>query len=395
MCAPEFPLPCLPLYRFCPCSVFIRVYPWPFGSPSVPYNIRMPTLSESILTAGRAASFDLVGISGVGEYRELEFFPSWIADGRAGEMNYLSTRNDAGELKRSRLCQRRTVGALRHRLRHQLQQRAAILHRSHRPNSRMDIPLRSVPIRLPRRHPRPPAQLRIPDRPTRRQAKRLSLVVLLSIPGRWSNAFTPSTPESAGSPRTPASSISNSAPGSSSASFSRHSNSAPASPPKTVAAPAPPVSMPVPLTPSSTPTNSTPRAASPTSPLKSAAPSPKIFAPAWRRHLFGCDICQDVCPWNRRAPHQHSPRIHPSPRPRESPAGSHRRNVTRRLPRNLPQFPRQARQVRRTSPQRSHCNGQLRRPTIHLAVAAPRRRPRYNRRRPRTMGASTIAKVSR
>ena len=64
----------------------------------------MPTLSESILTAGRAAPFDLVGISGVGEYRELEFFPNWIAEGRAGEMAYLSTRNHAGELKRSRLA---------------------------------------------------------------------------------------------------------------------------------------------------------------------------------------------------------------------------------------------------------------------------------------------------
>ena len=64
----------------------------------------MPTLSESILAAGRAAPFDLVGISGVGEYRELESFPEWIADGHAGEMNYLSTRNESGELKRSRLA---------------------------------------------------------------------------------------------------------------------------------------------------------------------------------------------------------------------------------------------------------------------------------------------------
>src|SRR3954454_22100413 len=64
----------------------------------------MPSLSESILAAGRAAGFDLVGISGVGEYRELEFFPDWIAQGRAGEMNYLSSRNDSGELKRSRLA---------------------------------------------------------------------------------------------------------------------------------------------------------------------------------------------------------------------------------------------------------------------------------------------------
>lgn len=29
---------------------------------------------------------------------------------------------------------------------------------------------------------------------------------------------------------------------------------------------------------------------------------PEEFRSAMGRHLFGCDICQDVCPWNRKAP---------------------------------------------------------------------------------------------
>ncbi|HET8548580.1 MAG TPA: tRNA epoxyqueuosine(34) reductase QueG [Bryobacteraceae bacterium] len=36
---------------------------------------------------------------------------------------------------------------------------------------------------------------------------------------------------------------------------------------------------------------------------------PEDLRPATGRHLFGCDICQDVCPWNRRAPIAAEPRF--------------------------------------------------------------------------------------
>lgn len=36
--------------------------------------------------------------------------------------------------------------------------------------------------------------------------------------------------------------------------------------------------------------------------IESRTATPEEFRPAIGNHVFGCDICQDVCPWNRKAP---------------------------------------------------------------------------------------------
>jgi epoxyqueuosine reductase len=61
-------------------------------------------VSALVKKAASDAGFDLAGIAPVREFGELTYFPDWIAAGRAGEMKYLESRNDAGELRRASLA---------------------------------------------------------------------------------------------------------------------------------------------------------------------------------------------------------------------------------------------------------------------------------------------------
>lgn len=40
-------------------------------------------------------------------------------------------------------------------------------------------------------------------------------------------------------------------------------------------------------------------------------PIPEEFREAAGNHVFGCDICQDVCPWNRKSPRTQTPEFQP------------------------------------------------------------------------------------
>jgi len=61
-------------------------------------------LSATIKQLAREHGFDLAGIAGVGAHPELNKFAQWIDEGRNGEMKYLAARNEQGELKRESLA---------------------------------------------------------------------------------------------------------------------------------------------------------------------------------------------------------------------------------------------------------------------------------------------------
>jgi epoxyqueuosine reductase len=60
-------------------------------------------MKEVIRRAANEAGFDLSGVAPAGDTPELSHFPEWIAAGRSGEMKYMEARNERGDLKRASL----------------------------------------------------------------------------------------------------------------------------------------------------------------------------------------------------------------------------------------------------------------------------------------------------
>lgn len=64
----------------------------------------MSGIGSRIKQLARAEGFDLCGIAPVKDFGELLVFPAWIDDGRHGEMKYMESRTEAGDLKRAKLA---------------------------------------------------------------------------------------------------------------------------------------------------------------------------------------------------------------------------------------------------------------------------------------------------
>jgi epoxyqueuosine reductase len=65
--------------------------------------VNLRELPQAIKSKAVEAGFDLCGIAPVHDFPELSRFPEWIAEGRAGEMKYLESRDESGQLRRASL----------------------------------------------------------------------------------------------------------------------------------------------------------------------------------------------------------------------------------------------------------------------------------------------------
>jgi epoxyqueuosine reductase len=60
-------------------------------------------IAALVKQTAQEAGFELAGIAPVRDFSELNHFPDWIDAGHAGEMKYLEARDEAGQLKRASL----------------------------------------------------------------------------------------------------------------------------------------------------------------------------------------------------------------------------------------------------------------------------------------------------
>jgi epoxyqueuosine reductase len=60
-------------------------------------------LEHLVKQAAFDAGFELAGIAAAGDFPELAHFPEWVSAGRAGEMKYLESRDHKGQLRRASL----------------------------------------------------------------------------------------------------------------------------------------------------------------------------------------------------------------------------------------------------------------------------------------------------
>jgi epoxyqueuosine reductase len=60
-------------------------------------------IADFVKQTATELGFDLAGVASASDFGEFDYFPQWIAEGRHGEMRYMESRNEQGELKRASL----------------------------------------------------------------------------------------------------------------------------------------------------------------------------------------------------------------------------------------------------------------------------------------------------
>jgi epoxyqueuosine reductase len=65
---------------------------------------QISNMKDIVKRAADEAGFDLAGVAPATDAAELKHFPEWIAAGHAGEMKYMESRDDRGDLKRASLA---------------------------------------------------------------------------------------------------------------------------------------------------------------------------------------------------------------------------------------------------------------------------------------------------